>query len=153
YNSLIFDVVDDGRLVFDNRSPRENLREVIIGRAKSASAESRWLTRGNSNDRQPVYSPDGEWVLFTSNRSGNLDLWEVSHTSGGVRHVTDDPNVDWDPAYTSNGKQILWSSNRGGHFEIWIADADGSAARQLTHDGVDAENPAATPDGQWIVYN
>jgi Tol biopolymer transport system component len=104
-------------------------------------------------DRQPTFSPDGEWVLFSSNRSGNLDLWKVSTRTSAVRRITDDAADDWDPAFTPDGKQILWSSSRSGHFEIWICAADGTGARQLTNDGFDAENPTATQDGKWIVYN
>ncbi len=146
-----------GRLVFDAHSSLENLRESFIGEGESGPAapggEARWLTRGRSNDRQPVYSPDSEWVAFSSDRSGNLDLWKVSTKTGALRQLTHDAADDWDPAFTRDGKQLLWSSNRTGSFEIWIAAADGDGARQLTHDGLDAENPTATPDGQWIVYS
>ena len=92
-------------------------------------------------------------MIFSSNQSGNLDIWEVSSKTSTERRITNDPAEDWDPAFTGDGKKIIWSSNRSGHFEIWIASADGTGARQLTQDGVDAENPTATPDGNWIVYN
>jgi Tol biopolymer transport system component len=149
HNGALMDVLADGRLVLDVRSARDNLREVPIG---GAIASERWITRGNSSDRQPVYSPDGKSVLFTSNRSGNLDLWLVE-PDGGTRRITEDAAEDWDPAFTADGKKILWSSGRTGNLEIWIANADGSDARQLSKDGLDAENPTATPDGQWVIYN
>jgi eukaryotic-like serine/threonine-protein kinase len=90
-------------------------------------------------------------VIFTSDRSGNMDLWEISTKSGVLRRITDDPATDWDPAFTPDGKHIVWSSNRSGGFEIWIADTDGSNARQVTKDGLNAQNPMGTRDG-WIVY-
>ena len=150
YAGLIFDIAGPGTLVFGTGSPRQNVREAGLG---GSSAKSRWITRGNSTDRQPAYSPDGEWVIFSSNQSGNLDIWQVSTKTGAERRLTDDPAEDWDPDFTADGKRIIWSSNRSGHFEVWIAGADGSGARQLTQDGVDAENPTATPDGNWIVYS
>jgi Tol biopolymer transport system component len=149
-NALVLDVLGNGRLIFDASPVRENLQEVTI--AGHTPAESRWLTQGNASDRQPCYSPDGEWVVFSSNRSGNLDLWEVSRKTGAVRRLTDDSADDWDPGFTPDGK-LIWSSNRSGTFEIWIAEADGSAARQLTREKMDSENPTATADGRWIVYN
>jgi eukaryotic-like serine/threonine-protein kinase len=144
HNGALLDVLDDGKLVLDVRSARDNLREL--------GPDTRWITRGNSSDRQPSYSPDGQSVLFSSNRSGNLDLW-VADRNGGVRRITDDGAEDWDPAFTPDGKKIVWSSGRSGNLEIWIANADGSGAKQISNDGADAENPTATPDGQWIVYN
>ncbi len=150
YGSQLMEVCGPGRLVFDTRSRQESLREAPIN--GDPAARGRWLTRGNSTDRQPVYSPDGEWMMFTSNRGGNLDLWTLHTRTGAVRRVTDSHASDWDPAYVGDGKTIVWSSNRTGHFEIWMGAADGGNARQLTHDGLDAENPSATPDGAWIVY-
>jgi Tol biopolymer transport system component len=145
------DVLSRGRLVFAKRLRRQNLRETEIARSAAAPAP-RLLTEGSSIDRQPTYSPDGKRILFSSNRSGNLDLWTMDLSTGALRQVTDDSAQDWDPAFTPDGKQILWDSDRTGHLEVWIANLDGSAARQVTQDGVDAENPTETPDGAWIVY-
>ena len=147
-HSLTLDVLGPGRLLLDTRSSRENLCELPIDGAGTAP---HWFTRGNGTDRQPVYSPDGQWVAFSSNRGGNLDIWAVSRTTGAVRRLTDDPADDWDPAYAPDG-HLLWGSNRTGAYEVWTANADGSNPHQLSHDGVFAQNPEESPDGQWIVY-
>lgn len=112
----------------------------------------RVLTRGGSTDRQPALSPDGKRVLFSSNRSGNLDVWSMDIQSGALSRLTDDPNNDWDPAFMPDGSRILWTSNRTGQFEVWTAAVDGSGATQLSHTGVDAQNPRLTADGQWILF-
>jgi Tol biopolymer transport system component len=142
------DVLGPGRLVFSQRLRRQNLREQEL----AGSRALRLFAEGSSIDRQPTYSPDGRRILFSSNRSGNLDLWTIDRESRTLRQLTDDAAQDWDPAFTPDGKQILWSSDRGGNLEIWIANADGNNARQLTTDGSDAENPTQTPDGKWVVY-
>ncbi|HEX7807361.1 MAG TPA: protein kinase, partial [Thermoanaerobaculia bacterium] len=127
HNGVVLDVMRDGAVVLDVRSPRDNLREVDAD-------NERWVTRGNSSDRQPAYSPDGKALLFTSNRSGNLDLW-IAASDGTVKRVTDDNAEDWDPAFTPDGKKIVWSAGRSGNLEIWAANADGSEALQLSKDG------------------
>lgn len=141
------DFVGPGKLIMDASTTRQNLKQFSTG-----DTQGRWLTHGNSGDRQPAYSPDGQWIVFSSNRTGNLDLWKVQVQSGTVVRLTDDASEDWDPAFTPDGKHILWSSARAGHFEIWMADADGTGARQVTHDGVDAENPTSVAGTDWIVY-
>ncbi len=143
------DVFGKGALVLVTVTRRSNLREISPA---GAPGPGRWLTRGGSIDRQPVYAPDGEWVAFSSNRSGNQDIWELSTKTGAVRRLTEDPADDFDPSFTRDGRSLIFSSNRGGHFEIWIASRDGSGARRVTDDGMDAENASATPDGKWIVY-
>jgi Tol biopolymer transport system component len=150
--SETLDIVGSGSIVLGTGSLRQNLREVSLDGDTSPSSTGRWLTRGNSMDRQPVFSSDGRWLLFSSNRTGNLDLWKMSTETGAIRRITEDTADDWDPAFTRDGRNILWSSNRSGHFEIWMCAADGTSARQLSRDGFDAENPTQTPDG-WIVYN
>ncbi len=142
-------VVGPGRLVFDVNSNRVNLREVS---AAGAAAPGVWLTRGLGMNRQPRYSPDGEWIVYSALRGGNVDVWSLQPRTGAVRRLTDSRAVDYDPAFTPDGKSLIFSSDRTGHYEIWMADADGSGARQVSHDGVDAENATATPDGKWIVY-
>jgi len=148
----IVEVLGDGRLVFDTNSVRENLRELAIERGVAVPSSARWLTEGNATDRQPAYSPDGKWVVFSSSRGGNLDLWKISTDGGEMRQLTDDAAQDWDPAFTRDGRGLLWSSNRTGAFEIWTADSDGSGAHAITRFGLDSENPTETADGKWIVY-
>ena len=146
------DLLGPGTAVLDVTVTHQNLAEVTLA-GGLARGSSRWMTRGNSADRQPAFSPDGQWILFSSNRGGNLDLWKLEVATGAIRRITEDEADDWDPAFTPDGKSILWSSNRSGHFEIWTCAVDGTGARQLTKDGFDAENPTATRDGEWIVYN
>jgi serine/threonine protein kinase len=151
WSPMMADVVDiaaDGALIWDGTSARSNLRAIPLTRDP---ASARWLTRGQSNDRQPVFTRDGQWVVFSSTRSGNLDLWALSPATGAIRRITDDAADDWDPGVTSDGR-LVWSSGRSGHFEIWTANFDGSEARQISNDGADAENPTVAPDG-WVVYN
>ena len=150
YPALI-DLLPDGRLVLWSPMVRQNLREVAIG-ARDLSG-GRWLTSGLAIDRQPVYSPDGQSVMFSSNRGGTLDLWEVSVETGEMHRVTDDPEDDWDPAYSRDGKSLFWCSGRSGVFEIWTARRDGTAPRQVSRDSLDAENPSVTPDNQSVIYS
>ncbi len=144
-------VLSPNRMVIDEHSVLSTLYEVDWNEAEPAGA-SRKLTSGLGRDRQPAYSPDGQRVIFSSNRSGNVDLWTLDRSTKELVQLTDDLAIDYDPAFTPDGKHILWTSNRSGNMEIWIADADGGRGRQLSQDGEDAENATMTPDGRWVVY-
>jgi len=138
-----------GSLFVGIGSTEQNLREARRDGAAWSSAAL--LTEGPFSDRQPVYTPDGRSILFTSDRSGNLDLWRLDRASGELRRLTEHEASDWDPALSPDGRHLLFSSNRTGRFQIWIADADGSAPRQVT-DLENAQNPTMTGDGEWIVF-
>ncbi len=147
------DVAGKNSLIVGAGSTDQNLFEARRG---VAGQRLEWgapelATEGPFRDRQPVYSPDGKWLLFTSNRSGNLDVWRRDRTTGELRRLTDHEADDWDPALSPDGQRLLFSSNRTGKFQIWIAAADGSSPRQVT-DLENAQNPTMTADGAWIVF-
>jgi serine/threonine protein kinase len=141
------DILGKGSIVFEERVSIASLRQIDVNGESAV-----WLTRGRSDDGQPVFSPDGEWIMFSSARSGNLDLWKISRRTGMLQRLTESTSEDYDPAFSSDGKLILWSSSQGGNFQIWMSEANGSSPKLVTPDEKDAENPSMTPDGKWIVY-
>jgi tricorn protease len=70
------------------------------------------LTDNGARDVYPRYSPDGNWIAFSSNRDGNMDVFVVPAAGGKPKqltfHTADDTVVGWSP----DGKKILFSSAR-----------------------------------------
>jgi serine/threonine protein kinase len=145
--SLSLDTAGAGQLVFDNQATRSGLLEM-----DNEGRRERWLSWGNSADRQPVYSPDGRYIAFASNRNGKINIWQISLSDGALTRLTDGLKTDYDPAFSRDGRHLIFSSNRTGHFEIYIANADGSDTKQVTRDGFNAQNGTITPDNQWVIY-
>jgi serine/threonine protein kinase len=143
------DITGPGRIVFSEDFTRQSLREVTL----DGSGRERWLSRGMSVDRQPSYARGGKSVVFTSDRAGSLDIWELMLDSGSLRRITDHEGIDWDPYPSADGQALYWSSDRSGHFEIWTSAFDGANPQQATHDGFDAENPSLPRNGDWIFYD
>ena len=71
------------------------------------------LTDNKARDIYPRYSPDGNWIAFSSNRDGNYDVYVVAASGGKPKqltfHTADDNVAGW----SSDGKRILFSSTRG----------------------------------------
>ena len=71
------------------------------------------LTDNIGREVYPRFSPDGNWIAFSSNREGNYDVYVVAATGGKPRQLTfhsaDDNVVNWSP----DGKKILFTSSRG----------------------------------------
>lgn len=55
------------------------------------------LTSGGYFDRTPALSPDGQKILFTSNRSGNNDVWTMNANGSGLTNLTKAPGGDYNP--------------------------------------------------------
>jgi tricorn protease len=105
------------------------------------------LTVNNARDQFPRFSPDGNWVAFSSNRAGNYDVYVVAATGGEPRQLTyhsaDDNVVGWTP----DGKNIVFSSTRGnGAFPtvatLWQVPVAGGIERAVDTDW-----------GAWASYS
>ena len=74
------------------------------------------LTNGPALDLQPVFSPDGDRILFVSDRSGNENLWVVDADGSNPRPVTEERG-DFhfaDPEWSPEGDYILVRRNEAG---------------------------------------
>lgn len=112
------------------------------------------LTSGPAWDREPAWTPDGSAIVFSSDRSGNFDLWRVTVGSTGVaadpQRITSSPLFEGQPAVAHDGR-IVFVRGRLADASIWVRQPNGTEAR-LTH-GTDAEEwPAISPDGRRIAY-
>ena len=47
----------------------------------------------------PAFSPDGEWIVFNSQRTGNAEIYIMRPNGLDVRQLTDDPDPDWQPRW------------------------------------------------------
>lgn len=88
--------------------------------------EARQLTGGPSDpapayDFEPDWTPDGEFVVFSRDLDGNLDIWRTAAagTGGGAAptRLTDDPAMDFHPR-AGEGGRVLYSSAGAGDFDI-----------------------------------
>jgi eukaryotic-like serine/threonine-protein kinase len=106
------------------------------------------------NDRQPVFSPDGERIVFRSDRDGG-GLFVMGRTGESVKRLTD---IGYNPAWAPTSKEIAFGTEnvltlpdgRGPRSGLWIVDVDTGAKRQIATD--DAVQPSWSPHGSRIAY-
>ena len=122
--------------------------------------EPRRLTDDPALDYNPVFSPDGRWVVFCSERRGNPDLYALDLKNGGQpRLLTDNDSMEDAPAFSPDGRRIAFVSTRDGNADIFVMPFDpndpkpSSKAINLTHSLGGDFNPAFSPDGQRIVFS
>ena len=97
------DVSPDGAwLALDASSPTEDL--LLI---RSDGSELRQLTNDLARDRIPYWSPDGNWILFASSRSGKYEAWTIRPDGSGLTQITHLPDQPvYFPFWSPDGKQI-----------------------------------------------
>jgi TolB protein len=104
-------------------------------------------------DYNASFSPDGKWIIFTSERGGSADIYRVHPDGSGLKRLTDDPVYDDQGALSPDGKQLALVSSRGtGSADIWVLDLQTKKVRNLTHAPANFR-PSWSPDGKWIAFS
>ena len=83
--------------------------------ADDDGGNARRLTAHVANDTFPRFSPDGQWIAFTSNRMGNNDVFVVSVNGGVPRQLTFHTTSDTVLYWTPDGQRIIFATSRGSH--------------------------------------
>lgn len=103
-------------------------------------------------DREAVQPGSG--IVFTSDRTGNWDIFLIQADGSGLTQLTDFHGVDADPAWSSDGQTIAFRSRRDGSSDIFVMDPDGSNPINLINDpemSLDDEfAPFWSPNGETL---
>ncbi|MCB9155866.1 MAG: serine/threonine-protein kinase [Caldilineaceae bacterium] len=86
----------------------------------------------DQSDARPVWSPDGQTVVFMSHdRDDNWNIYSVDITSKQVVQLTDDAADDGMPAVSPNGEYVAFLSDRLDGWQIWVIPIGGGSATPL----------------------
>jgi len=121
---------------------------LVFGVSGAVLAEVCEFESGN-----PEFTPDGEWILFTSNRDGNGEVYRMRPDGSTVMNLTNHPGQDMHPAALPENAGIVFDSDRDGDFEVFLAGFDGSEPRALTDNGVTDLVGRPSPDGKFVLFN
>lgn len=94
------------------------------------------LTNDYYDENDPDISPDGRWVVFSSDRTpfgreGATNLFLLDLETRDMRHLTYGPWRDRGPRWSRDGEEIVFSSDRDGTFDLYAVGRDG-IGRRLT---------------------
>jgi Tol biopolymer transport system component len=98
----------------------------------------------------PLWSPDGKWLVFQNQREdGNFDIVVMDSAGGPLRRLTAG-NSNMVPSVSRDGSRVWFVSNRTGQDEIWSVPFSGGREVQFTFEGRRA--PQESPDGKTLYY-
>lgn len=149
--------VRHGRLLYETRSQRGNLVEVRLGARPGEPPQLRVLARGTSIDRRPRYTPQGDGPAFTSNRTGNNDIWRLNFADGRLASLTAFNAGAQNPTVAPDGRTIFFTVSDHPDDGLRRLGADGAdtggTRRRLVGDVFDSppESFAFAPDGRALI--
>ena len=126
------------------------------------------LTNDLSDDRFPVWSPDGTKIAFVATRDGNSEIYVMDADGSNPRNLTTHPESDYFPAWSPDGNMIAFMTDRESsvplildatpkimiefNVEIFVMNADGTGQTNLTEHVAWDGFPSWSPDGEHIVF-
>jgi TolB protein len=139
---------EDYTLAFASFAPLN--ADIFIADADGSNAEP--LAPHEGLDYNAKFTPDGEWVLFTSDRAGSADIYRVRTDGSSLDRLTENPAYDDQAALSRDGRRLAFVSTRSGNADIFVLDLASGELRNVTnHPGGDFR-PAWSNDGQWLAF-
>ena len=80
------------------------------------------LTSSNANNRHASFSPNGESIVFESDRDGNKEVYIMNLDGSDQINISNHDSVDTDIKFSPDGLNVAWISNRDGNNEIYITN-------------------------------
>ena len=138
-----------------------------------STGNERRLTDTLGYDAEASFSPDGEWVVFSSMRDGydgeltpeeektlEVDpsyfgeLYRIRADGTDLQRLTDTPGYDGGPFYFPDGSRIIWRrfSEDGLIAEVWSMKPDGTDQKQLTSFGAMSWAPYVHPSLEYVLF-
>ncbi|MEM3671466.1 MAG: hypothetical protein QW767_06970 [Thermoprotei archaeon] len=108
-------------------------------------------SKGQSLD--PVFSPDGKFIAYSSNLYGDFDIWLVDANGRHKIRLTSMPGDERYPKWSSDGKRIAFLARHVNRTDIWILDIGGSNLINLTDDEACEECFEWHPKNNLILYD
>jgi serine/threonine protein kinase len=132
----------DGKLVYS--SNMAGRFDLYLMDARGGNPKR--LTENLGTNGQPSISPDGRYVIFSSDRTGAPHIWRMDIDGGNQKQLTDKSDVS--PDCSPDGRWVVYVSNANKD-TIWKVGIDGGQPVQLTEKF--SFSPAISPDGKQIV--
>jgi Tol biopolymer transport system component len=112
---------------------------------------ARRLTFDGELAGDPVWTPDGASIVFSSARGGSLTLWRVPAAGGNPVPVTSGSGEDTETAISADGRRLIYSNARAVYALSWLQPGSG-ARRALLEERNVVTHPSFAPDGSRLTF-
>jgi Tol biopolymer transport system component len=146
---------DGTKFVYNTSYPTESSDSEIVIYSFETGVRTN-ISNNPAFDANPSFSPDGQQVIFNSDRDGNSEIYVMNVDGSGVRRLTNDPAKEAFQAFSPDGTQIVFNSNREnekvGIFMLNVNDDSPPLKLSDTRYNAEIRPGCWSRDGTRIVY-
>ncbi|MDZ4769388.1 MAG: hypothetical protein SGJ24_09685 [Chloroflexota bacterium] len=139
-------------IVFASNATADANEDVLIVDTQGNNLYN--LTAHPGRDWHPAWSPDGTQIVFTSDRTGDADLYLMDADGTNLHPLTATPSVnEGAPAWSPDGERIAYIARTDTGTDLYMLALIGDATpERLTEDGIAKGAPAWSPDNRQIAF-
>jgi Tol biopolymer transport system component len=141
------------RFAYDVYTSTANIWSLPFPPNGATEANATPVTTGAQVIENAVASHDGKWIFYSSDVSGNSDVYRQRLPIGEPEQLTTDPTDDFSPVPSPDGKEVAFHSWRSGTRDLYILPLDGGPVRAATSTPSQEAQPNWAPDGRALTFN
>ncbi|WP_299275401.1 DUF5050 domain-containing protein [uncultured Psychroserpens sp.] len=105
------------------------------------NGNTKQITNHSRKDSSPIVSPDGNFIVFTSERVGWWKIWTLDLKKNEYKQLTTASSAAYSPSWSPNGNHILFVSSQTGNSEVFVMDKHGKNKKNITNNEVSDTMP------------
>jgi Tol biopolymer transport system component len=152
YKSPVISPDGGGVAIFRGSVEADDLLRIDLARGVATR-----LTFGNYANNNPRWSPDGRWIVFTSNRGPSRDLYRVAAMAGGEEElfITLEGNFNNILDWSLDGRFLIYRSlNPQTKYDLWLVPmAEEPKPVPFLKTPFSETDASLSPDGRWVAYH
>jgi Tol biopolymer transport system component/DNA-binding winged helix-turn-helix (wHTH) protein len=141
------------RILFAKYFEDINIWRTEVSKSTGRGTSPTKLISSTQYDGAPQFSPDGQKIVFQSERSGLSDIWICDREGANARQLTflGGPLVGT-PRWSPDNRYIAFDARAEGHSDIYLVDAEGGRPRRITTEASNDVVPSWSRNGRFVYF-
>lgn len=144
----------DGKIIYTRRDGKNT--HLWISEADGKNPKQ--LTSETADDFNPVVSPDGKYIVFSSDRSGTNRIWRIEIDGKNPKQLTEESPLggDYNPVITADSQNVIYNDAYSGDKQpsklLKVSIDGGKSSIIYSNEALSIYLPQLSPDNKTLAF-